>query len=105
MYPTATRYPGPAKAKSFRQNPAPAGIGMDPCTSGRLAPPGSVCHRLGTDEAISGRISFNFDSSNITRVPFLNKERGARWGRSFPWGTTVGWSLAASKPMEGGQLG
>jgi hypothetical protein len=35
MYPTATRYPGPENAKSFRQK-LPVGTGIDPCTSGRL---------------------------------------------------------------------
>src|SRR3954453_23770953 len=32
----ATRSRGPAKANSFRQNPAPCGIATEPCTSGRL---------------------------------------------------------------------
>src|ERR1051325_3685373 len=39
MYPTATRYPGPANANIFRQKPAPSGMGTEPWTSGRLTLP------------------------------------------------------------------
>src|SRR5437868_3364353 len=35
MYPTATRYPGPANAKIFRSHEAPATIGIVRCASGR----------------------------------------------------------------------
>ena len=35
MYPTATRNPGPEKAKSFRQKPAPGGTNTLRCTSGK----------------------------------------------------------------------
>jgi hypothetical protein len=42
MYPTATRYPGPANANSFRQKLAPWGTTTDPWTSARLGAFGSV---------------------------------------------------------------
>src|SRR4029453_8748538 len=42
MYPTATRYPGPANANSLRQKPASCGTAIEPCTSRRLGAVGTL---------------------------------------------------------------
>jgi hypothetical protein len=52
MYPTATRYPGPENASSFRQKPRCVGTGIVPCTSDKLL--ASLSSRQGLGAAFPG---------------------------------------------------
>src|SRR5437868_9020569 len=66
MYPTATRYPGPANANSLRQNPAPAGTAIDLWISGRLTDPTGSRQPLVPPRGelvVSGAMLYDFDHS------------------------------------------
>ena len=77
MYPTATRNPGPLKASIFRQKPAPGGIRIERCDSGRLRVESSEEPELATEFAMgtSGRMVGEFRSEVRLTPPVVGSRR------------------------------